>query len=973
MLACVAQDPSQDFEAVAKILVQSCIECHNDGDREGGLSLQSPKDLVEGSDSGALIDAKSWDASLLWHSLEGTHGQTRMPKDREALSQERMEILKRWIQKGTPWPEQQRLELPSQNRHWWSLLPMQRGPIPQSSSWAQHWIDAYIEQGHQQKSLRANPAADKATLIRRLAIDLTGLPPTFEEIQEFVSDERPDAYDRLVDRYIASPRYGERWARHWMDVVHYGETHGYDKDKPRPNAWPYRDYCIRAFNRDLPYRQFLSEQLAADQLDPSLQPSIEALGFLAAGPWDFIGHAEVPESKIDGKIARHLDRDDFVQNTMVTFQSLTVGCAQCHNHKFDPITQEDYYSLQAVFAAIDRTDVEYYSDPQLQSQWNRLRQEKVHIQSQIAALQPAIEQQGGESLKTIEKQIAETKNQKRSHPPEHGYHSQIETKDDIEKWVQVDLGTEVAITKLEWVACYDDFNKIGPGFGYPRSFRIEGSLEANLASPVRLVEQRDVPNPGCVPQIQAIPSTKVRYLRFTATKLAPRSQDFIFALSELKALDDQGNNVALKANVTSLDTIEAMPRWSRSNLVDGIHPIEPASTRSIESLEQAKELLLREKVDPSQWAKWKSLQKAFEQVDQALRSMPPRSKVYAGAIHTGSGAFAGTGSRMGEPRPIAVLARGDVKRPTQIVSPRSLQCLEALSHHFPVDREWSDGARRLALAQWLSDPNNPLTWRSMVNRLWQFHFGTGIVATSNDFGRMGALPTHPALLDDLAIDLRDSGQSLKRIQRMIVQTATYQQSSQHQPALATIDPDNAFLWRMNRRRLDAESIRDALLLVAGQLDLAMGGPSFQDFVVEHPEHSPHYEYHLHDPADLKSKRRSVYRMIVRSQTQPFMTSLDCADPSMQVDRRNESNSALQALTLLNDRLTTHLASELAKQASDRHRDLEDSAPIAWMFRQVLAREPTHEELLTLKAYADDFGLAQTGRLLMNLNEFMFVD
>ena len=250
---------------------------------------------------------------------------------------------------------------------WWSFRPLSRPSLPALSTTDANRvrtpIDAFILAKLREKGLTPSPEADRRTLIRRLTFDLIGLPPTPEEVDTFLADDRPDAYERLADRLLASPQYGERWGRHWLDVVHYGDTHGYDKDKPRPNAWPYRDYVIRAFNADRPYRRFVQEQLAGDVLFPGTADGIEALGFIAAGPWDFIGHAEVPESKIDGQIARHLDRDDMVANTMNTFASLTVQCAQCHNHKFDPIAQEDYYSLQAVFAALDRADKKYYSDP----------------------------------------------------------------------------------------------------------------------------------------------------------------------------------------------------------------------------------------------------------------------------------------------------------------------------------------------------------------------------------------------------------------------------------------------------------------------------------------------------------------------------------------------------------------------------------------------------------------------------------
>src|SRR5437867_4063994 len=432
----------------------------------------------------------------------------------------------------------------SDRSDWWSLKPLVRPSVPASTlqrfNASTNPIDAFVMARLDGKGFRPSPEADRRTLIRRLSFDLIGLPPTPEEIEAFIADKDPRAYEKLVDRLLASPQHGERWARHWLDVVHFGETHGYDKDKPRPNAWPYRDYVIRAFNEDKPYARFVQEQVAGDVLFPGTRDGIEALGFIAAGPWDLIGHEEVPESKVDGKIARHLDRDDMVANTIQTFNSLTVQCAQCHNHKFDPIPQEDYYSLQAVFAALDRTDKRYDTDP--------------------------------------------------------------------------------AVAKKR------------------------AALEAEQAEKELL-------------------------------------QSFAKTLSGLK---------------------------------------------------------------------------------QELSNLPPQSVAYVGAVHTGSGSFAGTGAKGGTPRPIHVLNRGNVQTPGKEVGPGALSCVAGLPSRFPLADAHSEGDRRAALAHWLTSTNNPLTWRSIVNRVWQYHFGRGLVETPNDFGRMGSPPSHPELLDWLACEFRDGGQSLSR-------------------------------------------------------------------------------------------------------------------------------------------------------------------------------------------------------------------
>ena len=887
---------------------------------------------------------------------------------------------------------------------WWSLKPLGRPAVPggeQSEVRSQNPVDAFIRAKLAEKQLTPSPEAEPRVLIRRLYFDLLGLPPRPEEVEAFVREcspigNRHSAIGKLVDRLLASPHYGERWARHWLDVVHYGDTHGYDKDKPRPNAWPYRDYIIRAFNEDRPYARFIQEQVAGDVLFPGTRDGVEALGFIAAGPWDFIGHAEVPESKIDGKIARHLDRDDMVANTMQTFNSLTIGCAQCHDHKFDPIPQRDYYRLHAVFAAVDRADKKYFTDAKLTARFAELEHQQRTLTERRAALENKPKLAAGKELEVLDQRIEVASKAKGGLRPEYGYHSATAAAQDTAKWVQVDLGRSVVTDRVVLRPCYDDFNKIGAGFGFPVRFKLEASEDAQFKSGVVAVADKmavDFVNPGIAPQTFKSMGATARYLRLTATKLAPRQNDFILALAEVQVFDSMGSNVALKATVTALDSIEAPPRWRKANLTDDIAPA-PDNSGELAELRAQREALLAKFTDAQARAQLAALAKELEQVATELKTFPKPEVVFAGTVHYGSGSFAGTGPSGGKPRVIKVLHRGDVKQPKDEVVPAAPSYLTGLPGEFALPAEHSEGERRAALAKWLSSPDNPLTWRSLVNRVWQYHFGRGLVETPNDFGRMGALPTHPELLDWLAVEFRDGGGSLKKLHKLIVTSATYRQVSGYEgvrvrgseraapasPALShprtltpsqTLDAENQFLSRQNRRKLDAEAVRDATLFVAGKLDPKLGGPAFQDFIVEKPEHSPHYQYHLHDPEDPKSHRRSVYRFLVRSQTQPFMTTLDCADPSMQVGKRNESVSALQALALLNNGLMVTMSKHFAAKLDAGGGDL--NAKLARAFREALARAPSPEEQANLLAYAQQHGLANACRVLFNLNEFAFVD
>ncbi|MCH2026792.1 MAG: DUF1553 domain-containing protein, partial [Verrucomicrobiales bacterium] len=342
--------------------------------------------------------------------------------------------------------------------------------------------------------------------------------------------------------------------------------------------------------------------------------------------------------------------------------------------------------------------------------------------------------------------------------------------------------------------------------------------------------------------------------------------------------------------------------------------------------------------------------------------------VYAGTVYSGSGSFKGRGHVGGKPRDIFVLHRGSVTDPRAPVKPGTVPgIVSEIPHQFNLPEEHKEGDRRIALAEWISHRDNTLTWRSIANRVWHYHFGRGIVDTPNDFGRIGSKPTHPELLDWLAVWFRDNGGSIKDLHRLILNSETYKQVSDHHPENATADISNKYLWRQNRRRLDAESLRDTVLYVSGKMNLQMGGPSFKDFVIEKPQHSPHYQYHKYDPDDPSTHRRSVYRFIVRSQPQPFMDTFDCADPSQLVDKRGETTTALQALALLNNNFMVKMSERFAERISG------NSDPVRTAFELAFSRVPSMDELVLLRSYAQRHGLAATCRIIFNLNEFSFID
>ena len=968
-------------EKVVPLLERRCLSCHNETDRKGEFSLQTQQHLM---DSGYVEAGQPDQSHLLSVVLAGPDGvRPAMPKDADPLSDNEAETLREWISAGAEWPKDFRLTEPVvDNFDWWSLRPIVRPATPKFTDetalrWIRTPIDAFVLSKLREHGLQPSAETDRRTLIRRVTFDLIGLPPTPEEIAAFANDPSTEAYEKVVDRLLASPHYGERWARHWLDVVRYADTCGYDKDKLRLNAWPYRDYVIRSFNGDKPYTRFMQEQLAGDVLFPSEPDGILGLGFIAAGPWDFIGHVEVSESKVDGMVARNLDRDDMVTGALNTFCSATIQCARCHNHKFDPFTQQHYYSLQSVFAAVDRAERPFDTDPAVEAKRQGLTTQKSAAQKQLNDLDAAIRTEGGEQLAALEKQISELRPtaEPTSKREEFGYHSQIAAMADSEKWVEVDLGRDVKLSSVILHPCHDDFAGIGAGFGFPLRYRIEASTfsqrEAGTPPDVLLdASAADIPNPG-IAALTAPCSTTARYIRIVATRLATRQNDFILALAELEVIAGDGSNVAANASVAALDSIEAPVRWRKSNLTDKIWPAaaNPEAAGKLAEVQTVRDALLATLNTEARKTERAMLTQQLADIDKELSTLPIGRMVYTAATHfTPQGNFRPT---EGKPRPVKLLHRGNETQPREDVQPGTIPLHANDKWLFSLPENHTEADRRAALARWVSSPDHPLTWRSIVNRVWQYHFGRAIVDSPNDFGRMGQLASHPELLDWLAVEFRDNGQSFKKLHRMIVMSSVYRQSSSDNPMADMVDADNKYLWRMNRRRLEAEEVRDSILAASGELNPEMGGPGFYLFELEKPEHSPHYEYNKFDPEDVRSHRRSIYRFIVRSQPDPFMTTLDCADSSQSTPRRHETLTALQALSLLNNRFTLSMAQHFATRLENEATSRNDQVDHAWLL--LTGRRPTQDEAIQMSEYAHKHGLPALCRLLFNLSEFVFVD
>jgi hypothetical protein len=687
-------------------------------------------------------------------------------------------------------------------------------------------------------------------------------------------------------------------------------------------------------------------------------------------------------------------------STMSTFVSLTVHCARCHDHKFDPIPQADYYSLQAVFAGVDRGDRAYESpeiasrraqiETQLASIRERLEDLDRRIDAQVAADPEVVRlSQERASLReslaaapTEPPAAASDASGKSVRPgdgpsPTNGYHSAIAATPETSAWVQVDLGASVSIEAIRlYPARPVDFPDT-PGFGFPKRFRVEVSEDPAFApGSSELIAEESRPDSASAadePYQLRLEGVRGRYVRVTATRLWKRTNDYVFALAELEAISG-GQNRAHGASVSSSDSIEA-GRWSRANLVDGFDSRrrlpavdDPAALARLDRLfrvQQIEEALATRRstaeaeVDPPLRDEEAVLRAERSRLMAERASLPEPSLVY--------------GIQPREPRPIHRLRRGDVEQPAEPSKPGALTCIEVPGQPatFGEAAGEDEGARRKALADWLASPGNVLTWRSIANRVWHYHFGRGIVDSPNDFGRNGSLPTHPELLDWLAVELLENGQSIKALHRQIVRSAAYRQASRGDQDNERIDAENRFLWRQNRRRLDSEALRDSVLAVCGTLDRRMGGPGFDLFRFK-DDHSPVYDHS--DPAHIDNpsvRRRTVYRFVVRSVPNPFLEALDCADPNLNTPVRSQTLTALQALALLNDRFMIGESEAFAARLESQPGDL--GSRIVAAYRIALGRPPRDSERDALASYAARHGLANACRILLNTNEFMFVD
>ena len=832
--------------SVRPVLVENCQNCHGAKKQQAGLRLDSRAALLQGGDSGPAIVPGDPGQSGLVRAVRH-EGDTQMPPKKK-LDDAAIAALDRWVKMGAPWPEGAPAAAAKDDAatHW-AYQPV-RDPKPPGVKSAAHAavaaaspIDAFLVAAQEAKGISPSPAASKRTLIRRATFDLHGLPPTAAEVDAFLADDRPDAFARVVDRLLASPRYGERWGRHWLDVARYADTKGYvfTEDRRYPYSYTYRDYVIRAFNDDKPYNQFIREQLAADKLGLGEDNrALAALGFLTVGRRFLNAQDDVIDDRID----------------VVTrgFLGLGVACARCHDHKFDPIPTEDYYSLHGVFAS----SVE---------------------PGELPLLRPA----------APNPQAADFER-------EHAARQKV-VDDNVER-LRAQVQSEVRRNLAKFVAAAWDLDF------QPRGPKVDEIARANGLSPERvrwatgrlgrLLDRKATgPDPifgpwrawAALPADQfAARAGEVREkLLKTTEPIDPAVLDAVVkpepAPASLREVAVRyGALLERAARSASIPaTLVGPPEVAPDPALDAIRArLDGGGDGSLVlAADQAQRAFRRDERDAH-----RELEKKVDELDVSHPGSPARAMVMVDA-----------------PKPVEphVYIRGNPGRPGKTIPRRFLRVLSPGGEAKP----FGDGSGRLGLADAIASPANPLTARVMVNRIWAHHFGSGLVTTPSDFGARGEPPTHPELLDWLASRFVQDGWSIKAMHRRMMLSAAYQQVSDHRPDAEAIDPANRLVWRQNRRRLDFEALRDGVLFTSGQLDPTMGGRPVALFV-----------------GPTSATRRTVYGYTDRLELEPTLPTFDVANPDAHAPVRPETTVPQQALFLMNSPFLLDQAKALAHRA-----------------------------------------------------------
>lgn len=962
-----AASPEADFEKVVRpLLVSKCFSCHNDQKQKGDLRLDSLDAMLKGGESGAAIVPGKPEQSLLISAIRHNEQLKMPPKDKLAANE--IAALTAWVKAGAIWPDAKPVTpsapkpatirtITAEEKAFWAFqpVPVANQPVGQQVN----VIDRYLEAHRQKVGLKAAPLADKRTLIRRVTLDLTGLPSTMAEVEDFVNDQSPDAWDKLIDRLLASSAYGEKWGRRWLDVVRYADSNGMDENLAHGNAWRYRDYVIRSFNADKPFNQFAKEQIAGDLLtggnEDEKADRITGTGFLVIGPKML---AE------DDPMKMRMDIIDEQLDTLgQAFLGLTLGCARCHDHKFDPITQADYYALAGMF----------YSTKTMRSygvvaQWH---ERPVGSAESVAKLTEFEKKRAilNDANRKAEKQLRDlVKNRLATERQQAAIYAETAleiakrgrpTKLIVDDPAKKPVAGSIMIEAEKYTR--GNLTKLASGYGDGIGVIINGGQTPNFA-------EYDVTVPTA--------GTYQIALRYAAQASRPTILSVAGKLINKQAAAEvtgswnpdgqkwfaEGFVILSQGAITiRLENPGAIPHFDRLALLPVAADQAKLVPLSVDDAASQKKLL------PSvlqAWVKlaekWKGKLPTPEEITKIANEAqgPFRNSPELDAAIDAK--FANEAKQAKEqlaaldatkPKVEEVMAVEDEKNQNIRIHLRGnhLTLGAEVPRRFPVvlageqQTPISKGSGRLELAEWITNPNNPLTARVMANRVWLGHFGTGLVRSPDNFGRLGERPTHPELLDYLAAEFVKSGWSVKQLHRLILKSAAYKMSTQYDADKFRADPDNRAYWRFNRRRLDAEEQRDGMLAVAGILDRqpggtllttnnrsyvnSTGGKGFDNFMVP---------------------RRSVYLPIIRSGVYDVFQANDFPDPSTPAGMRQQTTVPSQALFQLNSKVADQTSEAFAKSLLRIKGD--DTLRIQEAYRRAYARSASPVEVTRTQKY-----------------------
>jgi len=895
-----------DFERdVRPIFASSCLECHGPKKQRSDFRVDVKKIVFTGGVGGqpTVVPGKSAESPLI-HYVAGLDEDMQMPPagKGDPLTAGQIGLLRAWIDQGAVWPDE--ASAPEENpRDWWSLRKLARPAVPASApaQSPRHPVDAFLAAKRAEKNLPASPEADRRTLIRRAALTLTGLQHTPEEIEAFVRDPFPQAYEKLVDRLLASPLFGERWGQHWLDVVRFAETNGSESNLYRRNAWPYRDYVIGAFNRDLPFDRFIHEQIAGDATGVD-----EATGFLVAGMHVTAATIGREESAI--RQGRSDRLDETVQTVSTALLGLTMACARCHNHKYDPIPQKDYYAFAAVFAGLEYGHRPWRNMPDAAARARRATALWTEIETRRAALravQPAWTEEWPSHLQT---------------------HFAPQTTRAVR--VTFPAGPVANVDEFEiYGAATGDRNLALARHGATaRSFKSEEVPTREIANVL------DGRMGGTFAWQSRRPDETIAATPWFEVELAEEAVIDRIAISSDRESIEETDYVVGPRNSTGPRTYTVEVRradgtWHR---VADVALGQPAGKEAASA------------ADPLA---------VLNRLARDYTAALPQP-LFAGFFQT--------------PEPTYLLGRGDPMDRREEVAPDGLS---ALGTDLALPGDAPDVVRRRTFAHWLTDPQrNPLTPRVLANRFWLHVFGHGIVDTPGDFGKVGSPPSHPELLDWLASEFVASGWSAKHLIRLLVTSAAFRQSSAPNPAAALVDADARFLWRFPPRRVEAEVLRDATLAVAGTLDPAMGGPGFRI----HADKKKYEGWQVVDNAGPATWRRLIYQERMRGIDDRMFTAFDRPECGQVSAKRTVSTTPLQALNLFNGAFVVTQAGKLAERVQ-REAGTDSAAQIGRVFALVHGRPPSASEARAARTLAEQDGLAALCRVLLNTNEYAFIE